>query len=104
MTEPTTERPAHRQRCGICHKVHPVGFWVPGEVWGKVVPVQFQQDIVCLACFITYADEILYPWDDIIAFYPVSLATHLNDPRSPMDRGMHVRADSGEQTNGGDDG
>lgn len=88
--DPTLDRASHRQRCAVCHQVDPVMFWVPGPVWGQVVPVEFQQSIVCLRCFVSYADEIMVAWDEEIAFAPVSLATHLRAV-TPMDRGMHVR-------------
>ena len=66
-----------RERCGVCHKISPVGFHVPNELWDAVVHPQFNNSILCLNCFISYADEKLARWDTVIKFYPVSLAAHL---------------------------
>lgn len=30
-------------------------------------------------CFARFADEKLIPWEDHIVFYPVSLASHINE-------------------------
>ena len=68
---------ATRERCGMCHRISSVGFSVPDEVWKAAVHQHWQNDILCLQCFISQADEKLLPWDREIAFYPVSLKAHL---------------------------
>jgi hypothetical protein len=66
-----------RERCAVCHKISSVGFHVPNELWLAVVHPQFNNSILCLNCFISYADEKQAKWDRVIKFYPVSLASHL---------------------------
>lgn len=68
---------ATRERCQVCHKVSPVGFFVPHETWRRAVPRNWQNSVLCLTCFISFADERLLRWDEEIEFYPVSLRTHL---------------------------
>lgn len=70
-----------RERCGLCHAISPVGFWVPDETWAAVVHPSHLHTIHCLRCFTDRADEKLIPWDRDIKFYPVSRATHLADVR-----------------------
>lgn len=69
----------HREICGLCNRVSPVGFWVPNDVWESVVHTSRMQDIHCLSCFIERADEKLIDWSDEIKFYPVSLRSHINN-------------------------
>lgn len=70
-----------REFCALCHKVSPVRFAVPDEMWKAVVHPHFQNDILCLLCFITRADEKLLRWDHDIELFPVSLKTLLMDIR-----------------------
>lgn len=72
---------ATRERCGLCHKVSPVGFHVPDDLWMTAVPEPHRQGVLCVGCFVSFADERLLPWDRSITFHPVSLATHLQDVR-----------------------
>jgi len=54
------------QRCKICGKRNKMDFTVPDEIWAAIIPPQFQNRVVCLACFdsfasmrgIDYADRI----------------------------------------------
>lgn len=68
---------ATREFCALCHRVSPVGFWVPNHVWREVVHPSRVNDILCPACFIARADEKMIDWDSQIKFFPVSLHTHL---------------------------
>ncbi len=68
-----------REICKICYKVNPIGFQVPNIIWKQVVPTKFQQNVVCISCFIHLADEQLIPWDNDIQLFPVSFANHLKD-------------------------
>ena len=68
-----------RERCAACQDISPVSFAVPNEVWGAVVHPQFSNSILCLACFISRADEKLVAWDKVITLLPRSLATHLSE-------------------------
>jgi hypothetical protein len=72
---------ATRERCGVCHKVSPIGFHVPNEVWLIAVPDYFRETVLCLSCFTSFADERLIAWDEAITFYPVSLRTLLEGAR-----------------------
>lgn len=82
-----TERIATRERCGICHRISAVGFWVPNEVWAAVVHHSRLHDIHCLACFADHADAAMVDWAAEIKFYPVSLVSHLRGD-DPSERGM----------------
>ena len=70
-----------RERCGVCHHISPVGFWVPNEIWEAVVHPHYIAAIHCLNCFTSRADEKLIPWDKAIKFYPISFHTHLSAVR-----------------------
>lgn len=70
-----------RSRCGVCHKVSPVEFSVPNSFWKIAVPDYFRNAVVCLQCFISFADERLLAWDEVIKFYPKSLRTHIHEVR-----------------------
>ena len=69
---------ATRQRCGVCHHVAPVSFFVPHELWRVAVPDYFRDTPMCLTCFASFADERLLAWDREIQFYPMSLRTQLD--------------------------
>lgn len=66
-----------RERCAACHRISPIGFFVPNEIWEVVVHPSLQDSILCLSCFTSRADEKLIPWDKEILFFPVSFYTHL---------------------------
>jgi hypothetical protein len=46
-----------RQRCKVCWKVDKFDFHVPDDLWEKIVPPEFQNRVVCLACFDDFAKE-----------------------------------------------
>lgn len=69
---------ATRERCGICNKVSPIGFKVPDEIWEIAIPDYYRSSVMCINCFISFADERLIEWDKDIKFYPVSLRTHFS--------------------------
>ena len=62
-----------RERCGVCHKVSAVGFHVPDKLWRVAVPDHYRDTVLCVPCFVSFADERMLPWDREIRFYPVSL-------------------------------
>lgn len=66
-----------RERCGMCHRVNPVQFHVPPDVWLASVPEEFEDKPLCILCFADLADERLVPWALEIEFYPVSLASRV---------------------------
>ncbi len=70
-----------REVCKLCYHVNGVGFLVPDDVWRAIVPRHVQREVVCLPCFTRLGDEKGVPWDGQIAFFPVSLATHLTPAR-----------------------
>lgn len=75
-----------RERCQCCNRYSAVGFWVPNRVWDRVVPNQFHESPLCVACFADMGDERMIAWDQEIQFFPVSLATH-HDVVSPKCNG-----------------
>ena len=69
---------ATRERCGVCHCVSAIGFHVPDELWRVAVPDYFRETVLCLKCFVSFADERMLRWERSIKFFPVSLALHLD--------------------------
>jgi hypothetical protein len=59
-----------RQTCAVCKCKDKFNFHVPDNVWGRIVPAEYQNKVVCLSCFdefarkagIDYSDslEVLY--------------------------------------------
>ncbi len=66
-----------RERCKVCNRISAVGFWVPNKIWEVSIPKYLQESVLCINCFVSFADEKLIEWDDEIKFFPVSLASHL---------------------------
>ncbi len=46
-----------RQTCKVCGRPDKFNFNVPDEVWAAVVPLRYQNRVVCLACFDDFARE-----------------------------------------------
>jgi hypothetical protein len=44
-----------RQKCSVCRCEEKFNFHVPDEVWKNAVPDEFQNRVVCLACFDEFA-------------------------------------------------
>ena len=44
-----------RQTCKVCGCLDKFDFHVPDDVWEKVVPVRYQNKVVCLTCFDEFA-------------------------------------------------
>lgn len=65
-----------REICKACNQISAVGFSVPDEMWEVAVPSHLRNGVLCIACFVRFADEQLIPWDRVIQFHPVSLALH----------------------------
>lgn len=57
---------SHRQTCKVCLRPDKFNFHVPDEIWEEVVPLEYQNHVVCLACF-----------DDLAMARRVDYATHL---------------------------
>jgi len=61
------ERDKQRQTCKVCDKKDKFDFYVSEEIWEAVVPPEFRNRVVCLACFdnfafdknINYADALM---------------------------------------------
>ena len=66
-----------REICKACGRINSIGFNVPDDIWAKVVPKDYRDSVVCLACFTEWADDALCQWDTVIEFYPVSTHTQL---------------------------
>jgi hypothetical protein len=94
MTQPTPQAEPSiptREICGLCHRVSPVGFWVPNDVWAEVVHPHYRESVHCLSCFIERADEKLVKWDRVITFRPTSLRTHIEACRESETEKAMVR-------------
>lgn len=76
--------PTTREIRKICYHVNRVGYSVPDAIWCDVIPEEYHDNVVCLECFTRLADEMLIAWDREIAFWPVSLATSLNQSFSEV--------------------
>jgi len=70
-----------RQKCAACHQIMPVDYHVTDEIWDEAVRPFFRDSIICLNCFISWADEKLLPWDKEIEMWPTSLDTLLTEVR-----------------------
>jgi hypothetical protein len=46
-----------RQRCSACHCEEKFNFHVADDVWKRVVPQDYQNRVVCLACFDDFASR-----------------------------------------------
>jgi len=71
------QRGESREICKACFEINRVGFSIPDDIWLVAVPAKLRDSILCLNCFTRFADERLIEWDRNIAFFPVSLATHI---------------------------
>jgi hypothetical protein len=68
----------NQQTCKVCGCQDRFNFHVPDELWKSIVPLEFQNRVVCLPCFdqfafekqIDYSDslELLYFAGDMAAF------------------------------------
>ena len=46
-----------RQHCHVCHCEDKFNFNVSDELWREIVPLEFQNKVVCLPCFDELARE-----------------------------------------------
>ena len=46
-----------RQTCKVCGRADKFDFSVPDDVWASVVPGEFRERVVCLACFDEFARQ-----------------------------------------------
>ena len=53
-----------RQTCKACGRPDKFDFHVPDDVWKRVVPVEYQNRVVCLACFDEFAFERQIDYSD----------------------------------------
>lgn len=65
-----------REFCGRCHRLSPVGFLAPDDVWLTVAGQHWRHAILCIMCFAALGDEKHIRWEHGIEFYAVSYATH----------------------------
>jgi len=77
----TTKKIPCRQICGACHRVSPIDFAVPKEIWVEAVHPYYQNDHICIYCFAAWADDKLLAWDKEIEMLPMSLQTHIKEVR-----------------------
>jgi len=55
-----------RQRCSACRCEEKFNFHVPDDVWKRVVPEDYQNRVVCLACFDEFASRNNVDYSDSI--------------------------------------
>ena len=70
---------ATREICRVCWRPSAVGFSVPDAVWERAVHPRLRDEVLCLACFTTHADERLVDWAREIEFWPVSAVSMLDE-------------------------
>ena len=46
-----------QQQCKVCGRVDKFDFYVPYELWTKVVPIIYTNKVVCLSCFDDFAKK-----------------------------------------------
>ena len=56
-----------RQWCSACRCEEKFNFHVPDEVWQKVVPEDYRNRVVCLACFDEFARRNNVDYSDSIS-------------------------------------
>lgn len=65
-----------REFCQRCHRVSPVGFFSPHDIWESVAGRHWSNSILCVVCFAALGDEKHIAWEEGIEFFPMSYATH----------------------------
>jgi hypothetical protein len=61
---PTDLRGFRRQTCRVCRCRDKFNFHVPDEMWERIVPVQYQNKVVCLSCFDKFARQEKVDYSD----------------------------------------
>jgi hypothetical protein len=54
---PTNLKGFKRQKCRVCACEEKFNFHVYDEIWKKVVPEEYRNNVVCLSCFDNFARE-----------------------------------------------
>jgi hypothetical protein len=57
-------RGGKQQTCKVCGCVDKFDFHVPDDLWKSVVPVEYQNRVVCLPCFDQFAFKKLIDYSD----------------------------------------
>jgi hypothetical protein len=65
-----------REFCQRCHRLNPVGFYAPDDIWEAVAARQWEHSILCILCFAQLGDEKHIAWEAGLRLFPVSYATH----------------------------
>jgi hypothetical protein len=55
-----------RPRCRVCKREDKFNFYVPDELWRRVVPDRYQHRVVCLPCFDEFARKQNVDYSDSI--------------------------------------
>lgn len=67
----------HRQFCSLCHRAYAIDWHVPDATFKAALHHTMWNSLVCLNCFIHFADEKLIAWEVDIQLHPTSLRTQL---------------------------
>ena len=63
-TKGNSFRGGKRQTCKVCRCSDKFDFHVPDAMWKRVVPVKYQNRVVCLPCFDAFAFEKQIDYSD----------------------------------------
>lgn len=55
-----------RQRCSVCHCDDKFNYYVPDQMWRRIVPSEYQNNVVCLPCFDDFARKQNVDYSDFI--------------------------------------
>lgn len=73
LIEPGPEEGDRRETCQRCLRVNRVAFGVPDDLWSLVVTGELRNKVICLDCFVHWADFKGINWKCWeMEFYPVS--------------------------------
>src|SRR5262245_63292155 len=83
--KPYRSRGGKRQTCKVCRCPDKFDFSVPDEMWKRVVPLEYQQGVVCLDCFDAFASERQIDYSDSIDLFYLAVT------RQPLNFKLFLR-------------
>jgi len=81
-------RKPQSQTCKVCGHADKFNFHVPDEVWQAIVPEEYQDRVVCLACFDEFAYRRGVPYAHALRslYFAGDQATYEFRPAVALDR------------------
>ncbi len=55
-----------QQTCKVCGRIDKFNFNVPDKIWEAVVPLEYRNRVVCLACFDDFAQKKMINYADYL--------------------------------------